>query len=289
MMVNMSKMGLIFTSLPISSWLKPMMVSTFIFVQSWAMAAEPQFASPMDQISVRGTTFNNPAGDVTLNNPWDQARINNSMDYDTAVITLRKSVMEWGKANDISEISRKMGWSKQCNAFTKGEEYGIWARYIYENISKNSYSRFLDAPFDLVAACPDFPFLTFDLKMDVWILIINAMAHFESSCDSKVGAVGPNGKLAGLLQLHVGKEEFYSPPCSRGDSKNPRDTFDCAIGMLNDQMIRSGRLFDPKSYWDVLRPQSTNRKAIKIYKAITEFPLCGFKNPILGKEYYKKK
>lgn len=115
-------------------------------------------------------------------------------------------------------------------------------------------------------------------KATLWTLIVTVMAHFESSCSPEAKNKGPNGMALGLLQLHSGKEDKYDGEfntCDKNASSSTSGTLKCALGMLETQLERTnGNLFDPKSYWDVLRPRGRARKADDIQRAIQGSSLC---------------
>ncbi|MBC7421211.1 MAG: hypothetical protein H7328_10830 [Bdellovibrio sp.] len=126
--------------------------------------------------------------------------------------------------------------------------------------------------------CPKYSKLTAMQKTQIWVLIMTVMAHFESSCDLKSSARGPNGALYGYFQLHKGNENSYAgghAACSRNASTDPKLSTRCALAMLEVQMRKSGGdLFSKNSYWDVLRPKGQSKKAHDISRAINRFSLC---------------
>ncbi len=129
--------------------------------------------------------------------------------------------------------------------------------------------------------CRKYPEMTAKQKATVWVLIMTVIAHFESTCSPKAKAKGPNGTAYGYFQLHKGKEEFYDNSrnsCIRNASVDPVESTRCALGMIENQMQKSGGdLFSKSSYWDVLRPRGQARKADDIGKAIMKLNLC---NPV---------
>ncbi|MDG0817606.1 hypothetical protein [Bdellovibrio svalbardensis] len=187
---------------------------------------------------------------------------------------LRNTLTAQATAEQISAISEKMNWGDACENFTYDDEFGKWATMIMKELKSNEAEALLRGSDDLLRLCPGYKSLKLEGRQNVWVLIFNAMAFYESTCDKDSKAKGPNGSLIGLLQLHRGKEQAYAPNCKKGDGNTPAGTFRCAISMLNSQLERGENLFSRKSYWDVLRPQARSKKYAKIQKAIKSFPLC---------------
>jgi hypothetical protein len=177
-------------------------------------------------------------------------------------------------AEDISNIYGKMKWGDVCENFVSETDFGKWGNMIKNELNANSYPDIIKGSPDLSKYCPSYSSLSALDRENVWVLILNSIAFYESSCDDKKTARGPNGRLKGLLQLHVGREQLYAPNCKKGDGKSPQGTFRCGISMLNGQLDRGENLFSRKSYWDVLRPQGASQKYKKIMRIISGYPLC---------------
>lgn len=127
--------------------------------------------------------------------------------------------------------------------------------------------------------CPRYKKMTQKQKSMVWVLTLTAMAHFESSCNSKAkNPGGPNGTAYGLFQLHRNHEAGYDGAeglCKNGDSNSTYRSAVCTLSMLNQQFkARNGELFSQNSYWCVLRPRGESAKAGQIRKAIQRSSLC---------------
>lgn len=126
--------------------------------------------------------------------------------------------------------------------------------------------------------CRNFSLMTIKQKSLIWVLLLTVIAHFESSCNIKARAQGPNGIAYGYYQLHKGQEQAYDGPigmCVRNASRDPRLSTQCALGMLEYQFQKAhGELFSNNSYWDVLRPNGRAQKADDIRRALTKFSLC---------------
>lgn len=177
-------------------------------------------------------------------------------------------------AEDISNLNDQMKWGDACENFASDKDLGKWGMMILRELDKNPHPTLLGGSKDLFQLCPAYPRMDLQSRKNLWVLILNAMAFYESSCESNSRGRGPNGRLIGLLQLHVNKEQFYAPECRKGDGKTPNGTFRCGLSMLNGQLERGEPLFSRKSYWDVLRPQGQSGAFKKIRKAIWNYPQC---------------
>lgn len=176
-------------------------------------------------------------------------------------------------ASDISEIIDKK-YSDKCENFAGNGEVKSWGKIIERELDKDRYAALFKGPSDVRRLCPQYDAMNDEDKSGLWILVISAMTHFESSCVITNKAQGPNGTAAGLLQLHRGKESNYSSGCRNGDSNTAERSILCGMSMLNDQVERQGIVFSTTSYWDVLRPQGRSQKAIRIQNVIGQYPAC---------------
>lgn len=177
-------------------------------------------------------------------------------------------------ANVIGDINDKYNWGKSCDNFSTGTKIGQWGHAIRKEFMTGKFTHLSEGSPDIYNVCPTYKKMKPTDKANFWVLVFNAMAHYESSCNKDSTAKGPNGSLYGLMQLHVGREEVYAKSCQRGDSKTPVNTFECTLDMLNGQLRRDDALFSRKSYWDVLRPQAASGKAKKISKSISSYVPC---------------
>lgn len=198
----------------------------------------------------------------------------------TAMDALKRFTIEMNAitdgALDIEIISDKMNYSDKCENFVGDGEVNKWGEVVQKELSKDKYGALLkQGPKDIGLYCPNFSGMNMDERKSLNILILTAMAHYESSCNFREKAPGPNGTAAGLLQLHRGKEGQYSSGCRNGDSASAERTLICGLSMLNDQVVARGeRLFSSASYWEVLRPRGRSQKAKKIMAAINKFSAC---------------
>ncbi|WP_347356475.1 hypothetical protein [Bdellovibrio sp.] len=177
-------------------------------------------------------------------------------------------------ATVLTGINKKFAWGPKCESFASGTELGQWGHYIREDYMKGSFPNLEKGSPDIYRACPTYTMMKPTDKANFWVLVFNAMANYESTCIKTAPAQGPNGRLYGLMQLHVGREGGYAKECRNGDSKTPSDTFTCTLSMLDGQLRRDNALFSRKSYWDVLRPQAASGKAKKIAKSIEAYTPC---------------
>jgi len=168
----------------------------------------------------------------------------------------------------------------KCVAFMDKKQFlGSIGAAIFKNVVQNSKNYpILIQGGDLNRYCPKYARMDLKNKGLVWVVLLTMVAHFESSCNLKASAKGPNGTAQGLFQLHKGKEQKYTDfkkACPKNASLNAKQSGACTLAMLDDQMERSsGKIFYNESYWDVLRPNGRAQRADDIQKALTRFSLC---------------
>lgn len=177
-------------------------------------------------------------------------------------------------AATIDDINERMSWGARCESFADENRLGQWATSIRQTFSQKDFANLVAGSQDIVRVCPTYSQMKPTDKANFWVLVLNAMAHYESTCDKSESAKGPNGTVAGLLQLHLGNERVYSRGCANGDSATAEGTFRCALSMLDDQIRRDKSLFSNKSYWDVLRPKAKSQRVPRIAKAISAYTPC---------------
>ncbi|MBS1970681.1 MAG: hypothetical protein JSU04_10255 [Bdellovibrionales bacterium] len=179
---------------------------------------------------------------------------------------------------DIEIISDKFNYAEKCDNFAAKEngELNKWGTVITREIEKERCAPLLNqGPRDIKNYCPNFKNMDPLDKKALYVLIMAAMTHYESSCNFREKAPGPNGTAAGLLQLHKGKEQKYSSGCRQNDSLNAERSLACGVAMVCDQTAGRGEnLFSSASYWEVLRPRGRSQKAKKIMAAIRKFGPC---------------
>lgn len=208
---------------------------------------------------------------------------------------LMRFAMEMNKITDgaihIEVISDKMNYAEKCEKFADDGELNKWGAVINKELNNPKYETMLhDGARDITKYCPRYPDMAVPDKKALNVLIITAMAHYESSCNYRVKAPGPNGTAAGLLQLHKGREHRYSSGCQKNDSLNAERSLICGLSMLHDQLARGENLFSPRSYWEVLRPRGSSKRAHLIQSAIRKFPSCnqGMETKIGSTKPHKK-
>lgn len=161
----------------------------------------------------------------------------------------------------------------------KNQLVGTVGAAVYTEFSSRSelYPNLLDGG-SVNKYCRKYSEMSKQQKALVWVFVMTTMAHFESSCNEKARAQGPNGIAYGYFQLHKGKENFYAPDvksCVKNASTSAVLSSKCSMGMLEKQMDKSnGELFSNKSYWEVLRPRGPADKARIIAKALSRSSLC---------------
>lgn len=168
-----------------------------------------------------------------------------------------------------------------CVSFmSESQMLGRDGQIIFKNfLSLSSELPLLYRGESLNKICPRYTNFEAREKATLWVIILTMMSHFESSCNPRAQAAGPNGVANGYYQLHKGQESAYDganlTTCKNGSSSNPQISHQCALGMLEYQFEKQrGLLFSPDSYWDVLRPQGRSKKAGLIYRAIQKSSLC---------------
>lgn len=191
-------------------------------------------------------------------------------------------------AAQISAVMKDLEFSDRCDQFATPNGFGPWGRVIVEELVRGEGDALLRGSDDLRRACPNYDYLGVREKSYVWVKVIASMTFLESSCNPRAGlervVKGPNGRAAGLLQLHKDKENQYGANCPKGASTSPTATLKCAISMLDRQLEKTEALFSRATYWGVLRPQGdvvkTKRGKRRVVLAKTvigglrELPLC---------------
>ncbi len=196
--------------------------------------------------------------------------------YFKAMSAQENFTIEMDAASDVSDIINKR-YADKCENFAGDGEVKKWGLIVEKELDKDRQRALYDGPKDVKVLCPPYTKLSDEDKKGLWILIVSAMTHYESSCIFTEKAKGPNGIAAGLLQLHRGKEARYSNGCRNGDSATPERSLICGISMINDQIERGEPLFSPRSYWEVLRPKGRSQKTKRIMSVIGQYPACRVK------------
>ncbi len=177
-------------------------------------------------------------------------------------------------AKEMVKVIERLQWSNHCEGFVNANNIGPWGEHILKSMNRVSYPELYRSTPDLINTCPNFDNLKDAEKDYVWVMVLTAMAFFESSCNRSAKAAGPNGIAQGLMQLHLNNEQYYSDGCVRGDSLQTNLTLSCSLSMINSQLRREEKLFSQKSYWEVLRPISPSDKAKNIAWSLMLLPLC---------------
>ena len=177
-------------------------------------------------------------------------------------------------SESVARVNDMLNFAGKCDSFATLKDMGQWGTLILNEMKRTHYTELYRGAPDLTNACPNFSSMNDEGREVVWVMVVNAMAHLESSCTLGIPAKGPNGALIGLLQLHNGAEQKYAKYCKKGDGKTAEGTFRCGLSMLEGQLSRDNALFSRKSYWDVLRPQAKTQKYLKIQKALKNLSIC---------------
>jgi hypothetical protein len=201
---------------------------------------------------------------------------------------------------DIAVISGEFDYAKECKQFsaTSDGELREWGELITEEFSKPRCATVIDrGPRDIKRYCPNYQNMSPDERKALYVLLLTAMTHYESSCNYSKHRQGPNGIARGLLQLHDGKEQTYSTGCKKGDSRNAKRSLICGVAMICDQTsyydktlqnhcdkqsCRNQILFSDDAHWEVLQPHGPSQKAPKIQAALKKFSPCSVGGQRLG-------
>lgn len=168
-----------------------------------------------------------------------------------------------------------------CEEFSLGApDRKNWREFFLSEVTPRKFPALFEdnlnqgAASDLIKYCPNYVNLSDDEKKIILLRIFDGMTFFESSCNTSARAKGPNGTAFGILQLHLGREQDYARYCNKYDAKNPKKSLACSLDMLHNQVLNNKRIFSSASYWDVLRPRGSARKAYTIASHIWYYPLC---------------
>lgn len=190
--------------------------------------------------------------------------------------SIRNTVAANLSVSELLKTNEVMNFAKKCDRFVSEKGLGEWGQTIVNELRNNSrYSSFYSGTDDLHAVCPGYKDLENNSKELIWVMILNAMAHLESSCDETGTARATNGKAIGLLQLDTDREYKYAKEaCIRGAGRRPHETFRCGLAMLNNQLTKHKALFSTESYWSVLRAKKGSTSFRKIQAAIQKLSVC---------------
>lgn len=192
-------------------------------------------------------------------------------------------------AAQIAAVMSDLEFSDKCSKFATPSGFGAWGEVIVDELMRGRGAALMEGTDDLRRACPNYDRLGTREKTYVWVKVFASMSFLESSCEPTAGlrteVQGPNGSLAGLLQLHKDREGRYAGGCRNQDSLNPLKTLRCGISMLDRQIEKTSSLFSKASYWGVLRPQgdvvqtrTRGKRRVVLAKMIVgglkELPFC---------------
>ena len=185
----------------------------------------------------------------------------------------------------ISAVQDQLTMEKSCQNFSHDQQVGPWGKFVLSELRSGNFPAMSapDTVTDLEQICPRYPTMAQIERDHLWLLIINSMTYFESSCEPKSNLTqrqgAPDGTAFGLLQLNEGNEDLYvlkrtrthilhttraeakvskfTPGCYKNDSHNPETSLVCGMTMLEQQLEKKPHsLFDCSSYWKVLKPNA---------------------------------
>lgn len=156
-------------------------------------------------------------------------------------------------------------WGPRCtNFFDEKGNMGAWGQSVYASLDKPELRYLTDETkaTDLKTMCPAYSRFDKETKRKLVTYFIASVAMSESGCNPRIRARGPNGTLAGLMQLHLGRERAYG--CGPTQSLNPISNLSCGLTMLQNQVSKYGNLFVPrgKTYWQVLWRGSSGARLV---------------------------
>lgn len=173
-------------------------------------------------------------------------------------------------AIDVARSLKRIGADKVCKSVVDEENEGRYYNAVEAAFKNNSFPNLIEGTKDLIAVCPKYPVLSQKEKEEVWTTILGSMAFYESTCrDLGARGGGPNGKLGGPFQLHVGSERNYGKLCRSGDAttKDANRFIPCVLSMLEGYVGKSNKLFPPRAsggtYWEVLQSNAAKRFKVK--------------------------
>lgn len=210
-----------------------------------------------------------------------QAQYLNMSDYVDELVEIANQVQ---MSHDVTYQIGGTNVSDSCVAFMdKSLILGDVGKAIFTSMreKKSSFPHLMQGG-TLSKYCSKYPQMEDEQKMMIWVMVLTMVAHFESSCNIKAKAKGPNGTAKGYYQLHAGKEQNYDNDldmCVKNASSSGKLSSKCTLAMLEKQLDRdNGQLFSSKSYWDVLRPNGAAQKADDIQRTLKKSSLC---NPLV--------
>ncbi len=188
-------------------------------------------------------------------------------------------------AAQITAVLDDLRTKNVCSKFANKDGFGVYGKFIIDDLMRGNNARLLEGADDLREACPAYDYLGAQEKANVWVQILAMMAFKESTCNPRASAQAKNGVAAGLLALHQGAERKYAPRCTNFDSNSAVGSLRCGLSILDAQIKRTGRLFSTDTHFGVLRPQGDlvkfpDGRERRVYSqrilvgGLKELPLC---------------
>lgn len=188
---------------------------------------------------------------------------------------------ETAAAKQFAELAERMKYASSCeNKFANQKGLGPLGRTVKEALTKGLGKELLGHNNTFAGACPGYREMTVEQRKNLWVFVMMAMAHYESSCKENVVNRGPFGVASGLLQLHDDNEDRYVSQdpdlsCGKGASKNARQSLQCGLTMLGNSVAKGSPVFDDASHWQVLRNVTKpGTQAYSIRYALAQIPDC---------------
>lgn len=165
-------------------------------------------------------------------------------------------------------------------------------------------SALYSGPQDVADFCPKYDRLGKQDRLNFWVQLVAAMTKFESSfnpasryTESTMGIDPVTGRQVvseGLLQLSYQDENNYRRLLPAGvcdfdfqaDSRfavgdlrrsilDPKKNLSCGVGILNRQVVRTGRLaVGSGAYWAVIKTSNSRNKLSEIRAITNALPFC---------------
>lgn len=180
-----------------------------------------------------------------------------------------------------AELKLKAAWDRKKN----GAEF---TRLTLDAINELGENLLNSKPSDIEKYCANYSSLQVEDKKAVWLMLISAMAYYESRFNPKAAYQESfkNSKAdlvvsRGLLQLSSESARAYGCKIEKeSDLEDPKTNLSCTVRILNKHVPSDGvvskkvedKWHGGARYWSVLRSQ---RSVPVIRKAVRTLPQCG--------------
>ena len=180
----------------------------------------------------------------------------------------------------------------------KHKDSSLWTTYVQDAVSRIGQD-LVKGPSDIATFCPQYDRLGTQDRVNFWVQLVAAMTKYESGfnpasrmVETTMGhdpVTGAPTSSEGLMQLSYSDEKNYKAVLPVGvcdfdyptDKKlastdvrrtilDPKTNLTCAIGILNRQVQRTGKLaIGSGAYWAVIKTDRASNKLAPI-RAITK-------------------